>query len=42
VRGQYVRVAALHEQHERFAETWDNNLRLQGFSEIFTDKHIFD
>ncbi|HWA95860.1 MAG TPA: hypothetical protein VG844_14760 [Terracidiphilus sp.] len=40
VRGQYLRIAALHEQHERFAQTWDNNLRLQGFLEVFTDKHI--
>jgi hypothetical protein len=24
----------------RFAKTWDNNLRLQGYSEVFTDKCI--
>ena len=30
----------LHEQHARFAKTWDNNLRLQGFAEVFTDKCI--
>ena len=30
----------LHEQHTRFAKTWDNNLRLQGFAEVFTDKCI--
>ena len=29
-----------HEQHERFAKTWDNNLRVQGFAEVFTDKCI--
>jgi hypothetical protein len=25
----------LHEQHERFAKLWDNNLRQQGFAEAF-------
>lgn len=40
MHGQYVRIAALHEQHERFAQTWDNNLRMQGFLEVFTDKCI--
>jgi hypothetical protein len=29
-----------HAQHESFAKTWDNNLRLQGFAEVFTDKCI--
>ena len=40
VRDHYVHLVQLHEQHERFAETWDNNLRLQGFAEAFTDKCI--
>jgi hypothetical protein len=40
VRGNYVHLIALHEQHQRFATTWDNNLRLQGFAEAFTDKCI--
>ncbi len=40
VRGNYVHLIALHEQHQRFAKTWDNNLRLQGFAEAFTDKCI--
>ena len=41
VRGQYVQLVQLHEQHRRFAKTWDNNLRLQGFSEAFDpQKHI--
>jgi hypothetical protein len=41
VRGQYVQLVQLHEQHRRFAKTWDNNLRLQGFSETFDpQKHI--
>ena len=40
VCGRYVELAALHEQHRLFAETWDNNLRLQGFSGAFTDKCI--
>ena len=40
VRGNYVHLIALHEQHQRFAKTWDNALRLQGFAEAFTDKCI--
>ncbi len=40
VRDHYVHLVQLHEQHKRFAETWDNNLRLQGFAEAFTDKCI--
>jgi hypothetical protein len=40
VCGRYVELAALHEQHRLFAETWDNNLRLQGFSGAFTDECI--
>jgi integrase len=40
VRDQYVHLVALHEQHVHFAKTWDNNLRLQGFAEAFTDKSI--
>ncbi len=38
--GNYCYHPQLHEQHERFAKLWDNNLRLQGFSEVFTDKCI--
>ena len=30
VRGQYIALTALHEQHKRFAIEWNNNLRLQG------------
>ncbi len=33
--GQYVFHATLYNQHEQFAEQWDNNLRLQGFAEAF-------
>jgi hypothetical protein len=40
VRDLYVHLAALHEQHVRFAKTWGNNLRRQGFAEAFTDKCI--
>ena len=40
VRGNYVHLIALHEQHQHFAKTWDNNLRLQGFAQVFTDKCI--
>jgi hypothetical protein len=35
VRGHYVHLVALHEQHVRFARTWDNDLRFQGFLEAF-------
>jgi hypothetical protein len=35
VRGHYVHLVQLHEHHKRFAETWDNNLRLQGFLGAF-------
>jgi hypothetical protein len=34
----YVYLVALHQQHERFAATWDDDLRLQGFAEAF-DPH---
>ena len=40
VNGHYVALSQLQEQHERFAQTWDNTLRLQGFLEAFTDKCI--
>jgi hypothetical protein len=40
VRGHHVHLVALHDQHQRFAKTWDNNLHLQGFAEVFTDKCI--
>ena len=40
VRGHYVYLFALHEQHVHFAKTWDNTLRLQGYSEVFSDKCI--
>ena len=35
VRNHYVLLIELHKQHDRFAEQWDNNLRLQGFAEAF-------
>lgn len=35
VRDHYVHLSELHKQHERFANQWDNNLRLQGFAEAF-------
>jgi len=38
--GNYCYHTQLHDQHERFAKTWDNNLRTQGFAEVFTDKCI--
>jgi hypothetical protein len=31
----------LHEEHLRFAKTWDNNLRLQQYATVFDpQKHI--
>ncbi len=38
--GNYCFHTQLHAQHERFAKAWDNNLRQQGFAEVFTDKCI--
>jgi hypothetical protein len=35
VEGNYIHLIGLHKQHELFAKTWDNNLRLQGFIEVF-------
>jgi hypothetical protein len=40
VRDNYIHLVALHQQHLRFAQTWDANLRMQGFAEAFTDKSI--
>jgi hypothetical protein len=40
VRGHYVALVALHRQHQQFALQWDNNLRLQGFLEAFSDRSI--
>ncbi len=40
VNDHYVALLQLQEQHETFAQTWDNNLRLQGFEEAFTDNCI--
>ena len=38
--GNYCYHTQLHRRHEAFAKLWDNNLRVQGFSEVFTDKCI--
>jgi hypothetical protein len=35
VDGNYLHRIGLHRLHESFAETWDDNLRLQGFLEAF-------
>jgi len=40
LRDHYVCHPELHEQHKQFARMWDNNLRLQGFAEVFTDTCI--
>jgi hypothetical protein len=40
IRGHYVALLELQKQHEKFAATWDNNLRLQGYEEAFTNKCI--
>jgi hypothetical protein len=37
---QYAFHTVLYREHERFAKTWDNNLRSQGYAEVFTDKCI--
>ena len=39
-QGNYCFHRQHHERHERFAKTWDNNLRTQGFAGVFTDKCI--
>ena len=31
----YVHLVSLHEEQQRFAKLWDNNLRSQGFAEAF-------
>jgi hypothetical protein len=38
--GNYCYHTQLHDQHKRFATTWDSNLRSQAFVEAFTDKCI--
>jgi len=40
VHGHYVALIELHRQHQQFALQWDNNLRMQGFLEAFSDKSI--
>ena len=40
IRDHYVALLELQKQHEKFAETWDNNLRLQGYEEACTSKCI--
>jgi hypothetical protein len=40
IRDHYVALLELQKQHEKFAETWDNNLRWQGYEAAFTDKCI--
>ena len=40
VNGYYYALLDLHERHRSFARMWDNNLRLQGFMEAFTDAAI--
>lgn len=40
IRGQYVFLALLHQQHQRFARTWDNNLRCQGFAEAYDPEKL--
>jgi hypothetical protein len=39
VRDHYVHLFELHKQHQRFAELWDKNLRLQGFADAFEGQH---
>lgn len=40
IRDHYVALLQLQEQQEKFAKTWDNNLRLQGYEVAFTDECI--
>lgn len=40
IRDHYIALLELHRQHEKFAGMWDNNLRLQGFLEAFTNNCI--
>lgn len=40
IHDHYVALLELQKQHEQFAETWDSNLRLQGYEEVFTSKCI--
>jgi len=40
IRDHYVALLELHKQQEKFAATWDSNLRLQGFLKAFTDSCI--
>jgi hypothetical protein len=40
VDDHYVLLTALHAQHERFAATWDTDLRLQQFVEAFTSASV--
>jgi hypothetical protein len=40
IRDHYVALLQLQEQHEKFAELWDKNLRSQGYEDAFTDKCI--
>jgi len=36
----YIVIPHLFEEHSKFAQVWDKNLRAQGFLEAFTDKSI--
>jgi hypothetical protein len=36
----YIVIPNLYEEHSKFAQVWDKNLRAQGFLEAFTDKSI--
>ncbi len=40
LRGQYVFLVLMHQQHQRFAKTWDNHLRCQGFAEAYDPEQL--
>jgi hypothetical protein len=40
VRGHYVALSQLHEQHQHFDPVWDRKLDLQGLAKAFTDAAI--
>ena len=40
IDGRYVELAKLHREHGSFATMWDNNIRFQGFADVFDTRHI--
>ncbi len=40
IDGRYVEFAKLHREHGSFATMWNNNIRFQGFADVFDTRHI--